>query len=495
MRGVIMLYAGPFNPPVIRQLLRINISLMVSIEFIQNVMISFASSYLCGALGMTRHTFSFSTAIYAATAIILISQHHWLVSHLGYRRFIRYALAAFTLGALICAHAQTPNAYILGRFVQAIGGSAFFTAARVHVNFFPATPSGRGLAIRYMAYSLVGCSAAASMLAATLLEHFSWRAMFLIQLPQIGLVWWLSGKTVSNVRKQRRAGRLHSGSMLSLVAGVLLLQYVAETVPYDISDLKPLLLLLPFAIAGLALFIYVEHRRHRSSLPFRHLFSSRYLVGLFYYALCYLILSSVNYLIPIFLQQGLAIPVLNCGLLVSSTGLIALGFAWIHLNTAARYPYQKHYLLFAFACLTIFGFSCSQFTPQMPLWTMALPLLFLSGFTAIGQGTAAFHTFRETDNRIFSQAYQTKNILRELMNSTGITITNVFLQNREALHYTRIAENLPLTTTTSPQYSTTTLLAVVNQQVVVMSCLDWFLVIGMTGLFFLFFSAWQRRVV
>lgn len=490
-----MLYAEPFNPPVIRQLLRINISLMVCIEFIQNVMLSFASSYLCGSLGMTRHTFSFSTAVYAATAIIMIAQHHWLVSQLGYRRFIRYALAAFTLGALICAHASTPEIYILGRFIQALGGSAFFTAARVHVNFFPATPSGRGLAIRYMAYSLVGCSAAAPMLAATLLEHFSWRALFLIQLPQIGLVWWLSGKTVSNVRKLRRAGRLHPGSILALVAGVLLLQYVVETVPYDISDLEQLLLLLPLALGGLALFVYVEHRRHRSLLPFRHLFSSRYLVGLFYYAVCYLILSSVNYLLPIFLQQGLTIPILNCGILLSSTGLIALGFAWVHLNTAARYPYQKHYLLFAFACLTVFGFLCSQFTPQIPLWAMALPLLFLSGFTAIGQGTAAFHTFRETDNRIFSQAYQTKNMLRELMNSTGITVTNVFLQNREALHYTRIAESLPLTSISTTYFSPTTLLSVVNQQVIVMSCLDWFLVVGFTGLFFLVFSVWQRRIV
>jgi hypothetical protein len=115
---------------------------------------------------------------------------------------------------------------------------------------------------------------------------------------------------------------------------------------------------------------------------------------------------------------------------------------------------------------------------------MALPLLFLSGFTAIGQGTAAFHTFRETDNRIFSQAYQTKNMLRELMNSTGITVTNVFLQNREALHYTRIAESLPLTSINTTYFSPTTLLSVVNQQVIVMSCLDWFLVVGFTGLFF-----------
>ena len=68
-----------------------------------------------------------------------------------------------------------------------------------------------------------------------------------------------------NQMQSRRAGRLHAGRMLSLVAGVLLLQYVVETVPYDISDLEQLVLLLPLALGGLALFIYVEHRRHRST--------------------------------------------------------------------------------------------------------------------------------------------------------------------------------------------------------------------------------------
>lgn len=68
-----------------------------------------------------------------------------------------------------------------------------------------------------------------------------------------------------NQMQSRRAGRLHAGRMLSLVAGVLLLQYIVETVPYDISDLEQLVLLLPLALGRLALFIYVEHRRHRST--------------------------------------------------------------------------------------------------------------------------------------------------------------------------------------------------------------------------------------
>ena len=222
----------------------------------------------------------------------MIAQHHWLVSHLSYRRCIRYALLFFTAGALICASADAAPQFILGRAIQAIGGSAFFTAARVQVNYFPASPTGRGLAIRYMAFSLVGCSAIAPFLASLILENLDWRWLFLIQLPQVVVVWWLSGKTISNVRKIRRSGKLHPGSMLALVAGVFILQFVMETLPYDISDNRQLLAILPVAVIGIAGFIYLELKRHRSLLPFRHLFTSRYLNGLFYYGVCYLLLSS-----------------------------------------------------------------------------------------------------------------------------------------------------------------------------------------------------------
>lgn len=489
-----MLFAGPFNPPVVRQLLRINISLMVCMEFIQNVMLSFASSYLCGALGMTRQTYSLATGVYAGVAIIMIAQHHWFVSHLSYRRCIRYALIFFTVGALICAHANDAPQFIFGRAIQAIGGSAFFTAARVQVNYFPPTPTGRALAIRYMAFSLVGCSSIAPLIASLILDHLDWRWLFLVQLPQVAVIWWLSGKTISNVRKVRRSGKLHPSSMLALVTGVFIIQFVMENIPYDISDNNQLFAILPVALIAFAGFIYMELRRHRSLLPFRHLFTSRFLTGMFYYGLCYLLLSSINYLLPIFMQQGLGFPVLSCGIVISLAGLMALVFAWVQLNTIMRYPYQQHYLLFAFGCLALFGGLCTQFTPESTIGSLVVPLFALSGFTAIGQGTAAFNSFKETDGRIFSQAYQTKNMLRELMNSTGVSLTNVFLQHREALHYSRLAESLPLDATARFHTSTSGLVRLVTQQSTLLSCIDFFTIICIVGVGFMGYSMIQKRI-
>ena len=64
-------------------------------------------------------------------------------------------------------------------------------------------------------------------------------------------------------------------------------------------------------------------------------------------------------------------------MVISAAGACALPFAWLHLNTAARYRHQRHYLLFAFGCLALFGLLCSQLTPQATLWQIALPLLIL----------------------------------------------------------------------------------------------------------------------
>lgn len=489
-----MLYAGPLNPHIVRRLLLINISVMVCVEFFQNIMLSFASSYLCGALGMTRQTYSLSTGVYACVAIVMISQHHWLVSHLSYRRCIRLALLFFAAGSLICAGADAAPQFILGRAIQAIGSSAFFTAARVQVSYFPPSPTGRGLAIRYMAFSLVGASAIAPLLASLVLDNLSWRWLFLIQLPQVVLLWWLSGKTTSNVRKVRRTGRLHLGSMMALVFGVFIVQFVMENVPYDISNNNELFAILPIAIIALGGFIYIERKRYRSLLPFRHFMTTRYLTGLFYYGLCYLLISSVNYLVPLFLQQGMNIPVITTGWILTLGAIPSLLFCWFQLKITIRYPYQHHYLIFAFACLALFGWTCSRFSPETNAWAIALPLIAMASFTSVAQGTAAFDTFRETDDRVFSQAYQTKNMLRELMNSTGVSLTNVFLQHREALHYTRLAESLPLDASTRFHATTSSLIGQVTQQSLIMSCLDFFAMIGVIGFAFMLYSFWQKQI-
>lgn len=125
---------------------------------------------------------------------------------------------------------------------------------------------------------------------------------------------------------------------------------------------------------------------------------------------------------------------------------------------------------------------------------MVIPLLLLNGFTVVGQGASAFNTFRSTDDRIFSQAYQIKNMLRELMNATGVSVANIFLQHREAVHYTRISESLPLDALSRFHVSLTGLLGLVKTQTWVLSCLDYFSLICVSGILLIILSCWQNKI-
>jgi DHA2 family multidrug resistance protein len=108
-------------------------------------MISFASGHISGGIGAAPKEFSLAAATYAGAAILMIWRHRWLAEHLSYRSFVRLSLALFVIGAVLCAAAGNTDEFIAGRFVQALGGSAFFTAARTQVNRFEGAE--RGLAI------------------------------------------------------------------------------------------------------------------------------------------------------------------------------------------------------------------------------------------------------------------------------------------------------------------------------------------------------------
>ncbi|WP_028535285.1 MFS transporter [Paludibacterium yongneupense] len=488
--------------PFHRQLLLINIGLMAALEFMQNGMLSFASAYISGGVNAAPEEFSLAAAAYAGTAILMIAKHNWLVERLGYRRFIRLSLLLFTLGALAASCARNPQELIAARMLQALGGSAFFTGARVQVNRF--VGAERGVAIRYLACGLIGASALAPWLAARLLESHSWRGIFLGPLLLALPVAILSEITLEEHDDTRERAQLHPMGTIMLAAAACCIQYALERAPYDIfSDGTRILFLL--AIGAPCLFVYVrgQFSRPRPVLPFERFMNDRYRAGLLIYGLCYLVLSSSNYMLPIMMQRGLGFPALGTGAILSAAATLSIVVALGHVALVKHYPLQRKYLVIAFLMLAVFGFDLSRTSPDIARWQLLLPLAAFAVFSALGQGTAALNTFAGLDEDVFSQAYQTKNMLRELFNSTGISLATILLQMRSSLHYARLAERF---TPGSPGLDPTltaasgadparwqTMASAVAQQSTLMASLDFFFAIGCLGTVCVLISLLQRR--
>jgi len=492
------------DSPLFRQLLLINIMLMAALEFMQNGMVSFASAFISGGVGAAPEEFSLAAAAYAGTAILMISKHHWLVQRLGYRRFIRLSLLLFTLGALASAMAGSTHELIAGRMLQALGGSAFFTGARVQVNRF--VGAERGISIRYLASGLIGASALAPWLASRLLSSYSWQGIFLGPLLLVLPVAILSELTLDDHINKTRQARLHPMGTVMLAAAIFCVQYALERVPYDFySDEIKIGLLLLIGVPCLLYYINGQLARPRPLLPFERFMSDRYRAGMVIYGVCYLVLSSSNYMLPIMMQRGLDFPVLSTGAILSAASLLSIVIALGHVTLVKRYPLQRKYLVLAFSMLALFGFGLSQVSPDIARWQLVLPLCAFSVFSALGQGTAALNTFAGIDEDVFSQAYQTKNMLREMFNSTGISLATILFQARSTLHYQRIAEQIDgqrLGFTSdfaslagaSPDPSRwQSLASMVTQQSTLMASLDFFFMIGCIGCCGVLLSLVQRR--
>jgi len=482
--------------------------MLVGIEFLQNAMLAFSSAYVSGGVGAAPEEFSLAAAVYAGTAIMMIAMHRWLVEHLGYRQFMRGALLIFALGALLCASADTPGGLIFGRLVQAIGGSAFFTGARVQVNRFKGP--ARGVAIRFMAGGLIGSASIGAWLASMLLEYASWRALFIAPLPMVLIAAVLCELTLEDRVPHARRSHPHPIGTMLLAGMVLAAQYLLERNQYDFFA-RPLHLavLLVLAGAGLYGFMHMEFNRPGALLPLERFSGGRFAAGISLYALCYLVLSSTGYMLPVMLQRGLGFPVLATGTLLSAAALIGIVAALAHVSLVRAFPSQRKYLLLAFGALAAFGFTMSAASPDVSLWHFVWPLIGYAIFGSFAQGTAALNSFAEIGEDVFSEAYQAKNMMRELVNASGISLATLVLQSRSTMHYARLTERIdvahldPLTAgpfagliadPTQPALLQQ-LASLLTQQATLMACLDFFFALGCGALVIGTVFMLQRKIV
>jgi MFS family permease len=488
--------------------LRWTILVLASVEFLQNAMVSFSSAYISGGVDAAPEEFSLAAAVYAGTAIMMIAMHRWLVEQLGYRQFMRASLLIFSLGALLCANADTPTGLILGRLVQAIGGAAFFTGARVQVNRFKGP--ARGVSIRFMAGGLIGGASLGAWVASMMLEHATWRALFIAPLPLVAVAAVLCELSLENRVPHARRSHPHPIGTMMLTGMILCAQYLLERSQYDFfAQPVHLAVLLACAAVGLYGFMRAEFNRPRALLPLERFSGGRFAAGITLYALCYLVLSSTGYMLPVLLQRGLGFPVLATGTLLSGAALLGVVASLIHIVMIPRFPSQRKYLLLAFSSLAVFGFTMSSASPQVDLWHFIWPLIAYAMFGSFAQGTAALNSFSQIGEDVFSEAYQAKNMMRELVNSTGISLATLILQSRSTLHYSRIVERIDvahldpqsagpfiglIADPTQPALLQQ-LAAAVTQQATLMACLDFFFALGCGALVLGTIFVLQRKIV
>jgi DHA2 family multidrug resistance protein len=167
-------------------LIAVVVALAAFMEVLDTSIANVALPYMAGSLGATPDQSTWVLTSYLVSNAIVLPISGWFVSLLGRKRFFMICLAIFTASSLLCGTAPTLATMIVFRVLQGAGGGGLQPMAQaILADTFP--PQQRGLAFALFGVTVVVAPILGPTLGGWITDNYTWRWIFLINLP-VGIV-------------------------------------------------------------------------------------------------------------------------------------------------------------------------------------------------------------------------------------------------------------------------------------------------------------------
>ncbi len=158
------------------------VSLAAFMEVLDTSIANVALPHIGGNLGASSDESTWVLTSYLVSNAIVLPITGWLVSVVGRKRFFITCIGLFTLSSLFCGIAPTLGVLLVSRVIQGAGGGGLQPMAQaVLADTFP--PEKRGLAFSIYGVTAVVAPAIGPTLGGWVTDNYSWRWIFLMNLP------------------------------------------------------------------------------------------------------------------------------------------------------------------------------------------------------------------------------------------------------------------------------------------------------------------------
>ncbi|MGV3490861.1 MAG: MDR family MFS transporter [Devosia sp.] len=358
------------------------------VVFLNETIMSVAIQPLMNDLGVTASTAQWLTTAFLLTMAVVIPITGFLLQRINTRPIYVLAMGIFSVGTLVCAIAPGIELLIAGRVVQAVGTAIMMPLLMTTVMTL-VPPESRGKVMGNMSIVMSVAPAIGPTIGGFILTHFDWRFMFILVLPiAIGAL-ALGATLMKNVSTLRNVPIDIISVILSALAfgGIVygLSGFGEAAAAGHESAMSPWI---PLGVGLVAMVVFVWRQLSlgdKALLNLRTFSIRNYTFSVAMMAVAMMALFGVVILLPLFLQNVLALDPLQIGMMLLpgslTMGLLGpvIGRLYDRLGTT-RLLVPGTVLLSA----VLWGFTLLG--PTTPVWAI------VGGHVAMSVGLALMFT-------------------------------------------------------------------------------------------------------
>ncbi len=441
--------AGAARAGKSRLLVAPTVGLAAFMEVLDISIANVALEHIAGSLSASADEATWVLTSYLVTNAIVLPMSGWLASTIGRKRYFLGCIVGFSITSLLCGIAPNLATLILARGLQGItGGGLQPNAQAILADAFP--PQKRGLAFAAYGIAVVFAPAIGPTLGGWITDNFSWRWVFLLNVPVGVLLSLLAMQILEDPPEfvARRKARLSEGIRLDyigfalLAVGMCSLQVVLDKGQEDDWFASRFIIDLAIAaVLGLVGFVLWELRRDDPIVDLRILANRNFAVGnLLMFMLGFILLGS-TVLLPLFVQTQLGYTATDAGLVISPGGFAIMLLMPVVGALVSRVDAR---LLIGIG-LVVTGVALlwmTQLDAEIDYATVAWARVYQSlglAFLFIPINTVAYLGLPPEKNNAASAII---NMMRNIGGSVGISFATTLLARRQQYHQSVLIDHV-----------------------------------------------------
>ncbi len=407
-----------------------------------------ALQHIGGNLSASQSEATWVLTSYLAANAIVLPMSGWLASTIGRRRYFLGCIIGFSITSLLCGLAPNLESLIFFRALQgATGGGLQPNAQAILADTFP--PNKRGQAFAAFGIAVVVAPAIGPTLGGWITDSFSWRWVFLLNVPIGVFVSLLASRVIFDppnwAARKTKSGRGFSFDYVGfalLVVGMCSLQVVLDKGQEDDWWASTFILYFSIAAAVSLVGFVVWELIHRDSVVDLRLLANRnFAVGNLLMFMLGFILNSSTVLLPQFVQTLMGYTATDAGLVISPGGLAVMAMMPVIGALVGRVD-ARWLIAFGLVSTSLGLFYMTRFYLDVDYNTFAWARVYQSvglAFLFIPINTVAYIGVPPEKN---NDASALINMMRNLGGSFGISLAITLLARRQQYHQTILVEHV-----------------------------------------------------